>query len=185
MPRARFLSLVLALGVLAACGRDPTGPQRIGDAEVTLTTASGARQIGEGKAGAFPYSPGPTSDTRSLVLRLTAGDTAGVGVQIEFLMRLPSNQDLPNPGTYVLGYTEGALTYVAYGDNLIWVGNLMKQYGAYGPPSTLTIETATPEVVTGRFTMEATEQNGSARVTVSGVFSAARVGRFQDLPRQR
>ncbi|HEX8318003.1 hypothetical protein [Longimicrobium sp.] len=181
MRRLQILFLLLISAILSACERSPTASQRTGAAEIALTTAAGTVQLPRAQAGALVYSPGPTPDTRSYYLVFTAGDIANVGIEVEFSQNLPSNQDLPNPGTYIVGVS-GPMR-VAYGSSLLWRGGKFQQYVAYSGPSSLTIETATPERITGRFTIEETHEYTKERVTVSGTFSADQVVEFADLPR--
>jgi hypothetical protein len=183
MLRRHTLFLALAGAMLSGCERSPTTAQRTGSGEVTITSARGAERITRAEAGAYVYSPGPTTDTRSLYVRLAAGDTADLAVEVELSVVLAPNQDLPVPATYTFG--TGGPGSVSYGSNLIWRGGPLRQYVAYAAPSTLTIETSTAERITGRFSMEATELHRTERVTLSGVFSAERVTRFEDLPRVR
>jgi hypothetical protein len=105
--------------------------------------------------------------------------------EVERYIGLASNQNLPSPGTYVFEPLGDGPVRVAYGSNLIWIDGRMEQYIASGSPSTLTIETATPEEITGRVSMEATEPYRNERVTVAAVFTAERVVRFEHLPRLR
>lgn len=180
-----LLALALACAALTSCERSPTETQRTGSAEITLTTAAGVEQMPRAEAGAYSYNPGPTPETRAMYLSLAGGDTTGVGIEIELFMALPGNQDLPTPGTYVFDPLGSEPVRVAYGSNRVWIGGQMKYYVASGAPSTITIETAAPERVTGHFTMEAAEQHGTGSATVTGVFSAERVTRFEELPRLR
>jgi hypothetical protein len=106
-----------------------------------------------------------------------------VGIEIEFFQNLPSNQNLPTPGTYVVGVS--GPTRLSYGSGLLWRGGKIQQYVAYTGPSFLTIETATPERITGRFTIEATHEYTNERVTIVGTFSADQVVGYDDLPRFR
>jgi hypothetical protein len=181
MRRLQIVALLLVTAILSACDRSPTASQRTGAAEITLTTAAGTVQLPRAQAGALVYSPGPTPDTRSYYLVFTAGDTANVGIEVEFSQTLPSNQELPTPGTYVVG--ESGPMRVSYGSSLLWWGGKMQQYVAYSGPSSLTIETATPERITGRFTIDETHEYTKERVTVSGTFSADQVVGYDDLPR--
>lgn len=183
MRRLQILSLLLVSAILMACERSPTASQRTGAADITVTTAAGTVQLPRAQAGALVYSPGPTPDTRAYYLVFTAGDTANVGIEIEFAQNLPSNQELPTPGTYVVGVS--GPTRVAYASSLLWWGGKIRHYVAYSGPSFLTIETATPERITGRFTIEDTHEYTKERVTVSGTFSADQVVEFDDLPRFR
>lgn len=183
MLRSHIVFLALAGAILSGCERSPTASQRTGSGEVTITSTRGAERITRAEVGAYVYNPGPTPDTRSLYVRLAAGDTADLGIEVELAVVLAPNQDIPAPGTYTFG--TGGPGSVSYGSNLIWRGGPLTQYVAYTAPSTLTIETSTAERITGRFSMEATEQQRSERVAVSGVFSAERVDRFEDLPRMR
>jgi hypothetical protein len=180
----RTVALAAALFTGSACGDDPTSSRRAGSGEITLTTVAGVQRFRRAEAGAHFYSVGSSQpEKRAFYLTLAAGDTTDTGIEIEFSAGILIDADLPPPGTYTFAADEPVR--VDYGSNLIWTRGRMRRYYASQAPSTLTIETATAERITGRFSMQAIELYRTERVTITGVFSAKQVERREDLPRAR
>ena len=183
----RTLCLIAVSMHLLGC-RSSTESQRrlVGTANITIDAASGRRVVQGAEAAFYVYNPGPTPSQRAMYIALGTREPKPGAFSLELFQFLADNQETPSPGTYAVRYGALGGDPAMGGDVHIWVDTAMAQLFPMSTTDSLTLETVSPEHVSGTFSIALQyylgSSNTSPAMTIYGTFVADRVERYEDLP---
>jgi hypothetical protein len=182
----QLVHAVLAATLVTVGCRSATAPvPLVGTAVVTIETPTGTQTVQGVEAAFYLYNPGPTSSTRAWYVALGTREKRPGAFSLELFQFLADLQEIPSVGTFAAW--EGALggNPAMSADVHYWGGVELRQYFPATATDSVTIETATADRVTGRFSIKLRDASGSDATVVMaihGTFTAERAARYEDLP---
>lgn len=190
--RAACIALAASLAACRSATDAPPPVARIGQAHVTIESASGTRTIDGMEAAFYVYNQGPTADTRAMYLSLGTRERKAGAFSLDLYQVLADRQESPADGAFTA--QRSALGTTTMGASVLFVedGILEQFFPSPDSANTVTIDGVSRfidgERAFGSFDIwlyDGASQDTRATRRIRGEFSAERVTDLQKLPTVR